>query len=306
MMAVERGAAANTLRNYGRDLRDFASFAKGRLLAADAATVSAYLAGLEARGAAASTAALKFSALSQFYKFRFAEGLASLDPTETVDRPRARRPLPKVLSRQEAEAIVAQVFAPPRADANGRPLWSEGLRDPARRLRMAAMLELLYGSGLRVSELCGLPMSARRAGRPYVIVRGKGGKERVAPLSPAASDAIDAYLPFRESFAPNAKSPFVFPSRGASGHLTASRFAQLLKRIAEDAGVRDAGRRVSPHVLRHAFATHLLEGGADLREVQDMLGHAHIQTTEIYTHVATERMREAVENAHPLARAVER
>ncbi|MEO1311570.1 MAG: tyrosine recombinase [Pseudomonadota bacterium] len=287
MMAVERGASANTLRNYRRDLERFAAFATARssgLCASDAEAVSAYLLKLQKDGLAASTAALRYSALSQFFKFQYAESLRGDDPTDGIDRPRARRPLPKVLTKDETAALVAAAAS---------------LEDTPRRLRLMAMMELIYGSGLRVHELVGLPLSAYRGGRPTLIVRGKGGKERAAPLSPPAAAALDAYLPVRGVFVAGASSPFVFASRGKSGHLTTSRFAQLLKELAMEAGVDPT--RVSPHVLRHAFATHLLEGGADLRSVQDMLGHAHIGTTEIYTHVANERLRALVRENHPLA-----
>lgn len=285
-MAVERGAAANTLRNYGRDLQRFAIFAAGRgasLVGADGPLVSAYLSDLSAQGLSAATAALRFSALSQIYKFQYTEGLRGDDPTAALDRPRARRPLPKVLTKEETRRIVEA---------------ASGLEDEPRRLRLIAMMELIYGSGLRVHELVGLPLSAYQAGRPILYVRGKGGKERAAPLSPPAATALEAYLPKRGAFMHGATSPFVFPSHGKTGHLTTARFAQLLKELAAEAGVEPA--RVSPHVLRHAFATHLLEGGADLRSVQDMLGHATIGTTEIYTHVANSRLRTLVNEHHPL------
>ncbi len=292
MMAVERAAAANTLKNYGRDLMRFAVFAGARgetLETAGAGDIAAWLAALEADGIAASTAALKVSALKQFYRFLYEEGYRADNPAASIDRPKTRRPLPKILSTDEVAALF---------DA------AENI-DGAAGLRLTAMLELLYAAGLRVSELVSLPLAAARKGERALIVRGKGGRERLAPLTPRAVAAIDAYLEVRKAFLPKKKagasaSPWLFPSRGKTGHVTAARFAQMLKDLAVSAGVSPA--RVSPHVLRHAFATHLLEGGADLRSVQQMLGHADITTTQIYTHVAQDRLRDLVFSKHPLAK----
>lgn len=290
MMAVERAAAANTLKNYGRDLARFAAFASKRgesLETAGADDIAAWLGALEAAGLAASTAALKVSALRQFYQFLYAEGYRGDNPTTSIDRPQTRRPLPKVLSGEDVEALFAA---------------AEDKAGPAG-LRLRAMLETLYSSGLRVSELTGLPFAAFQPGARALIVKGKGGKERLTPLTQRAVDAVSAYLAVREGFAGGGKSdasPYLFPSRGKTGHLTASRFAQLLKDLAAEAGVEPA--KVSPHVLRHAFATHLLEGGADLRSVQQMLGHADITTTQIYTHVTQDRLKSLVFSKHPLAK----
>lgn len=287
MMTVDRAAAANTLKNYGRDLERFAAFARSRnesLVTAGADDLSSFLAELEAEGLAASTAALKCSALRQFYAFLYAEGLRGDNPAASVERPRTRRPLPKVLSSEETSRLVeAAGGASPRA------------------LRLRAMVELLYGSGLRVSELVSLPFSAAKAGATTLLVKGKGGRERIVPIGGAARRALADYLAVRKTFlsGESDSSPFLFPSRGKSGHVTAARFAQLIKDLAVAAGV--APERVSPHVLRHAFATHLLAGGADLRSVQSMLGHADITTTEIYTHVAQERLKDVVFTKHPLA-----
>ncbi|MEE2691373.1 MAG: site-specific tyrosine recombinase XerD [Pseudomonadota bacterium] len=290
MMAVERGAAANTLKNYGRDLERFEAFAKARgetLETAGADDISAFLGALEAEGLAASTAALKVSALRQFYQFLYAEGLRGDNPTSSIDRPRTKRPLPKTLSVEEAARLM-------EAAAEG---------GEAKAARLKAMIETLYAAGLRVSELVSLPLAAFRRGQPYLIVRGKGGKERMAPLGGAASKALEDYLSVRgeflEGLGESAKT-FLFPSRGRSGHITAARFAQLLKELAAKAGVDP--KRLSPHVLRHAFATHLLDRGADLRSVQQMLGHADITTTQIYTHVAQDRLRDVVFSKHPLAK----
>jgi integrase/recombinase XerD len=289
MMAVERAAARNTLTAYGRDLEDASGFlaARGRDLAgASAEDVEAYFAELGARGLSPATAARRRAAVRQFYRFVLGEGWRADDPSRRVDAPKKGRPLPKVLSRDEVDALIA----------------AAGARDGAQGLRLRCMVELIYASGLRVSELVGLPLAAVARDPAYLIVRGKGGKERLAPLNGAARAAIKAYLEARPGFlAKGVKtSPWLFPSRGAGGRLTARRFAQLLDEAARDAGVDPA--RVSPHVLRHAFATHLLEGGADLRVVQTLLGHADISTTQIYTHVAEDRLREVVASKHPLGR----
>ena len=292
MMAVERAAAGNTLKNYGRDLARFARFVSTRgerLETAGASDIAAWLSELEATGLAASTAALKVSALRQFYQFLYGEGYRADNPSAAVDRPKTRRPLPKILSREEVEALFASAVE----------------SDTPAGLRMTAMLEIIYAAGLRVSELVSLPLAAVRRGERAVIVKGKGDKERLAPLTIQAVEAIDAYLAVRDRFAPSggaakASARWLFPSRGKTGHITAARFAQLLKELAVSAGVPP--ERVSPHVLRHAFATHLLEGGADLRSVQQMLGHADITTTQIYTHVAQDRLRELVFSRHPLAK----
>lgn len=288
MMAVERGAAANTLKNYGRDLERFEVFARARkesLETAGADDIAAFLAALEAEGLAASTAALKVSALRQFYQFLYAEGLRGDNPTASIDRPQIRRPLPKVLSVDETSRLIDA------ADAEGG----------VKAARLKAMIETLYAAGLRVSELVALPLAAWRKGQPFLIVRGKGGKERLAPLGGKAAQALEDYHGVRSEFlaTKKSKSPWLFPSRSKTGHVTAARFAQMLKDLAIKAGIEPS--RVSPHVLRHAFATHLLDHGADLRSVQQMLGHSDITTTQIYTHVAQERLRDLVMKAHPLA-----
>ncbi len=292
MMTVDRAAAAMTLKNYGRDLERFSHFLRGRkesLSTAGADDISAFLAELEAEGLAASTAALKCSAIRQFFAFLYTEGHRGDNPALSVDRPRTRRPLPKVLSEDETRRLVEA--------ASGA--------DP-KSLRMRAMVELLYAAGLRVSELVSMPLSAVAGAREAVIVRGKGDKERLVPIGGAARRALDDYLGVREAFLKKdadgepVPSRFLFPSRGKTGHVTAARFAQLIKDLAIAAGI--APERVSPHVLRHAFATHLLSGGADLRSVQAMLGHADIATTEIYTHVSQDRLRDLVFSSHPLAR----
>jgi integrase/recombinase XerD len=287
MMAVERAAAQMTLKNYGRDIDRFAAFARARgetLETAGAADLSAFLAMLEAEGLSAATAALKVSALRQFYHFVYDEGRRADNPALEIDRPRIKRPLPKILTVEEAGRLA-------EAAAGETP----------KALRLRAMVETLYAAGLRVSELVALPLGAFRRGEAHLIVRGKGDKERLVPLGGAAMTALKNYLDIRSAFLAEAEtSRFLFPSRGKTGHVTAARFAQMLKELAVKAGVEPS--RVSPHVLRHAFATHLLDGGADLKSVQQMLGHADITTTEIYTHVAQDRLKDLMNRAHPLAR----
>lgn len=288
MMAAERGAARNTLDAYGRDLSHAETWLAGRKRSLEAAgtdDLRGYLAAAEAEGVAPRTAARRLSALRQFYRFLYAEGRRADDPTAILDAPRRGRPLPKILSEAEVDALLDS--------ARDRP-GPEGLR-------LVCLLEVLYATGLRVSELVGLPFAAVARDPRVLIVRGKGGKERMVPLTEAAMAAISAYKAVRGVFlAAGETSPHLFPSRSQEGHLTRRRFGQLLDETAVLAGIDPA--KVSPHVLRHAFATHLLDHGADLRSVQQMLGHADISTTQIYTHVLAERLRALVETHHPLAR----
>ncbi len=293
MMAVERAAANNTLIAYGKDLEDAGAFlaSLGRSVAdAGAQDVEAYFADLGVRGLSPATASRRRAALRQFYRFAVLEGWRKDDPSRRVDAPRKRHGLPKLLSREEIERLIAAAGA------------REGSGDGAEGLRLACIVELLYASGLRVSELTALPLAALARDPAFLTVRGKGGKERLAPLNAHARAAVKAYLAVRAHFLPKGDkaNPWLFASRGAARRLTARRVAQLLDEAAAAAGIDPA--RVSPHVLRHAFATHLLEGGADLRAVQTLLGHADIATTQIYTHVTSERLRETVTRAHPLAR----
>ncbi len=292
MMAVERAAAKNTLTAYRRDLEDAAAFLASRdgLGGASAEAVEAYFASLGERGLSPATASRRRAALRQFYRFVLGEGWRTDDPSRRVDAPKKGRPLPKLVSRDEIERMIAAATV--NGDAAG--------------LRLACMIEVVYAAGLRVSELTGLTVQAVARDPAFLMVRGKGGKDRLAPLNAPARTAIKAYLEVRSQFLrPGPKgpieSPWLFPSRTASsGKLTPARFAQMLNQCAANAGVDP--ERVSPHVFRHAFATHLLEGGADLRAVQMLLGHADIATTQIYTHVASDRLRDTVLTKHPLAK----
>jgi integrase/recombinase XerD len=288
MMSAERGAGANTLAAYRRDLVDFSGHLNGKgtdPAKAGREQVRGFLAGLSSSGMAASTQARKLSALRQFYGFLYAEGLRSDDPTQTIAAPRARRPLPKILSGGDLEAML---------ETAAQDTSPEGLR-------LSLIVEMLYGGGLRVSELAGMRVAAVAGKAELIRVTGKGQKERLSPLSPAARQALIAYLAVRENFVPkqDKNNRYLFASRGADGFLTRRRFHQLLKGLAVKSGIDPA--KVSPHVLRHAFATHLVEGGADLRSVQTMLGHADIATTQIYTHVARDHLSRVVRSAHPLA-----
>lgn len=287
MMAVERDASPHTLSAYGRDLADAEAGVEGGLMKGDEAGVETWYAGLARRGLSPATQARRRSAVRQFYRFALGEGWRGDDPSGRLDAPRQGRSLPRTLSGEEIERL----------------LISAASHDGAAGLRLVALVEMAYASGLRVSELLGLRLEAVRRDPAWLIVRGKSGKERLAPLNSAARQAIKAWLIARDAARPEKApdSPWLFPSSSsAKGHLTPRRFAQLLDQAALQAGIDPA--RVSPHVLRHAFATHLLDGGADLRVVQTLLGHADIATTQIYTHVATDRLAQVVRSSHPLAR----
>src|SRR5262245_61897524 len=296
MMSAERGASANTLAAYRRDILDFAqscSRSRTSLREARRDDIRSFLESLAAAELKASSQARKLSALRRFYAFLYGEGIRADDPCGAIEAPRLSRPLPKVLSASEALKLIEAARTDSLDDAEGT--------------RLLCIVEMLYASGLRVSELVSLPLSAVRRNERFMHVRGKGGRERLAPLGAAAFGALQSYLGFRDSFLPrepkrlSGASRFLFPSRGREGHLTRRRCHQLLKALAAKAGLDPS--RLSPHVLRHAFATHLVEGGADLRSVQTLLGHADIATTQIYTHVASDRLKKTVEAAHPLARA---
>lgn len=292
MLMAERGAALNTRQAYERDLADLGAFlAQGgvALETAGSDDLRRYLERLSRDAAAPRTVARRLSAMRQFYRFLVSEGRREEDPASALDSPRQGRPLPKILSEAEVETMIRT------AQTRGGP---EGLR-------LVALLETLYATGLRVSELVGLPVTAILRDGRALIVRGKGGRERLVPLSEPAHRAILAYVPLRRHFMvperEQKQQAFLFPSRiSTDGHLTRQRFAQILKELAIAAGIDP--EKVSPHVLRHAFATHLLDHGADLRAVQKMLGHADIGTTQIYTHIVGDRLRRTVLEHHPLAR----
>lgn len=286
MMAVERDASPHTLSAYARDLADADAAMTDGLLKSKEAELGVWYEGLSRQGLSAATQSRRRSAVRQFFRFALAEGWRADDPSRRLEAPRKGRTLPKVLSRDEIDRLIQSA-----ADREG-----------GAGLRLLVLIELAYASGLRVSELLALKEQALRRDPSYLIVRGKGGKERLAPLNESARKVVQAWLAVRSEQlkATKTESPWLFPSTGATGHLTPRRFAQLLDQSALDAGIDPS--RVSPHVLRHAFATHLLEGGADLRVVQTLLGHADISTTQIYTHVSSDHLSEVVRTRHPLAR----
>jgi integrase/recombinase XerD len=284
MLAAERNASLHTLKAYEKDLDAFAAFLAHRQIAVDAAAgadVSAFLKRQSDAGLSPRTQARRLSTLRQFHRFLLAEGARSDDPTAKVDAPRLGRPLPKLLSEEEVAALIAAARNRPGEDG----------------VRLVALVEILYAAGLRVSELAGLPLGAVQRDGRTLLVRGKGGKERLAPLSEPARAALAAWLAARKAMLGERASPFVFPSRGASRHLTPARIAQMLKDLAVAAGINP--RRLSPHVLRHAFASHLIDHGADLRAVQQMLGHADIATTQVYTHVTGDHLAAMHSRHHP-------
>ena len=287
MLAAERGASKNTEAAYTADLKNLEAFLarrKQKPVTANADALRAYLKSLDYLGMTPRTVARRLSVMRQFFRFVLAERLREDDPASALDSPRLGRSLPKVLSRVEVDRLIEAAQAKDGEDGG----------------RMETLLEILYGTGLRVSELVTLPLAAAERDPTMLVVRGKGDKDRLVPLSDPARAAIAKWLHVRAALAEGETSRYLFPSRGRTGHLTRQRFAQLLKESALAAGIDPA--RVSPHVLRHAFASHLLEAGADLRSVQLMLGHADIATTQIYTHVIPEKLRSLVEDKHPLAR----
>ncbi|WP_043623126.1 site-specific tyrosine recombinase XerD [Ensifer sp. ZNC0028] len=298
MMSAERGAAVNTLQSYERDLEDASSHLRTLGTGLTAATpddLRGYLAHLAGQGFKASSQARRLSALRQFYKFLYAEGMRGDDPTGILDAPKKGRSLPKTLSVDDVSRLIGQ--AETEAAGSGE--------DRLVRLRMHALIELLYATGMRVSELVSLPASVLAQNGRFLVIRGKGNKDRLVPLSQAAIRAMRAY---GEALADemardetgNRESPWLFPSSGKQGFLPRQVFARDLKSLAARAGIRVA--TISPHVLRHAFASHLLANGADLRAVQELLGHSDISTTQIYTHVLEERLHNLVQNHHPLAK----
>jgi integrase/recombinase XerD len=290
MLSAERGARANTLDAYARDLEDARAHVRGTLLGANPEAIEAYVAGLTQRGLAAATTRRRISALRQFYRFLLQENTRGDDPTSRLDAPKRARSLPKTLSVEEIERLI----------------------DAAENARDKALIELLYGAGLRVSELVSLPLrTAPKPGQEHMVIEGKGGKERLVVLGRPAQAALALHMETREAALPKLEAQrekakrWLFPSMSAAdGKMSRRRVAQILEAAAVKSGISPA--RVSPHVLRHAFATHLVEGGADLRTVQTLLGHADIATTQIYTHVAEGRLKTLVETKHPLSRKVQR
>ena len=297
MLTAERGAAAHTVEAYTRDLAAFLAFLATKGKKAKTASpdhLRSFVAGLARKGLAPTSRARKLSAIRQFFRFLLAEGIRTDDPCSAVDSPRLGRPLPKILSLAEVETLLETAKQASERAADGTA--------KRRALRLYAALETLYATGLRVSELIALPRNVLTADDRVLTIKGKGGRERLVPLNEAAREALLAHLASVEEHEAYGKavSPWLFPSSGGE-HLTRQRFGQELKGLAIAAGIEPA--RVSPHVLRHAFASHLLERGADLRTVQQLLGHADISTTQIYTHVIEERLRRLVEQHHPLAQA---
>jgi integrase/recombinase XerD len=293
--AAERGAATNTQLAYARDLADVSDWLAGRSLSlatAQKADVEAYLIHCDAQGLAKSTRARRLSAIKQLYRFCFEEGFRADNPAVQISGPGRDKRLPKTLSTDEVDRLLDA------AAVHGRT--------PAERERNMCLMHLLYATGMRVSELVSLPLASAKGDPRMLLIRGKGGKERMVPLSPPARAALRAWLKTREAMEDAARaegkpaSPHLFPSRGKSGHLTRHAFYVLIKDLAVEGGVSPS--KVTPHTLRHAFATHLLANGADLRAIQTFLGHADVSTTEIYTHVLEERLRELVLDHHPLAR----
>ncbi|MCZ8043257.1 MAG: site-specific tyrosine recombinase XerD [Beijerinckiaceae bacterium] len=292
MLAAERGAVRNTLDAYQRDIDDYLEFLGGRALeAATADDIRGWLADLSGRGLKASSAARRLSAVRQFHRFLYTEGFAPNDPTAAIQGPRLGRPLPKVISVADVEGLIATAR---------EACLREGLMPAARlrALRMRCLIEMLYATGLRVSELIALPLSAATTRERFLVVRGKGGKDRLVPLNEPSREAARLWLAaLRESGASDGR--WLFPAEGESGHLTRQAFGRDLKALGGAAGL--SGAALSPHVLRHAFASHLLQNGADLRVVQELLGHSDIATTQIYTHVLDDRLKSLVRDLHPLA-----
>ncbi len=296
MLSAERGAAENTLSAYERDLSSYAEHLSGRghdFLKASADDIRDYLSGLERSSMAPSTQARHLSAIRQFHKFLFAEGIRGDDPTGPISNPRLGRPLPKVMSIEEVSRLLelAESEALSAKDTDAAIVRAK---------RLYALIEILYASGMRVSELVSLPANVARHGQRFLSISGKGNKERLVPLSKPALAALGDWLKLKKTHKKYSDSPYLFPAGSASGHLTRQAFARDLKRLAARAHIDPA--RLSPHVLRHAFASHLLANGADLRVVQQLLGHSDISTTQIYTHVLEERLKKLVTDHHPLGK----
>lgn len=285
MMEAERGASTNTVKAYTSDLLQMSDWLKGRLVEADSAMLESCMARLAGSGLAATTRARKLSAVRQFHRFLASEGVREDLAAARLKAPRLGRALPKSLSVEQVDALFETLDG---HASSGKPSA----------LRLKALVEVLYGTGLRVSELVGLKQSALRGDPLLLHIKGKGGRERMVPVGSAAQRALGAYMAAHAEALE--RSDFLFPSRGKDGHLSRVSVFLQLKALARDAGLRE--EQVSPHILRHAFATHLLENGADLRTLQDLLGHAELATTQIYTHVTTQRLAQVMETHHPLAK----
>jgi integrase/recombinase XerD len=295
MLSAERGAADNTRAAYARDLEDFIAFIARRnttLAAVQTADITAYLRAASDGGLAPASRARRLAAIRQLYRFLAAEGVIEESPADRLAGPKRGRPLPRTLSVSEVDRLI---------ETARRRIDGTTGRDRVRALRLHALIEMLYATGMRVSELVTLPRSVLAGDGRVLTIRGKGRRERIVPLNEAARTALDRYLNvgFDDGAAPMVKTRWLFASRGAEGHLTRQRLGQELKELAVEASLDPT--RVSPHVLRHAFASHLLDRGADLRSVQQLLGHADISTTQIYTHVLEERLKQLVFEHHPLA-----
>lgn len=292
MMSAERGASDNTLEAYRRDLEDAREFLGGKLDLAATDDLRRYLASLASAGLAASTQARKLVTLRQFYGFLYGEGHRSDDPTTLLESPKGVRPLPRILHAEEVDRLLEKAEEEADgADASTPAGFSA--------IRLRALVEALYATGMRVSELVSLPAAAARRNERFLTIRGKGGRERIVPLSAMALNAMAAWICVRDAVEGLQDSPWLFPAASATGYLPRQVFARELKGLGARAGIQAA--KLSPHVVRHAFASHLLANGADLRSVQQLLGHADIATTQIYTHVLETRLIELVHEHHPLA-----
>ena len=295
MLAAERGAGENTLAAYRNDLKDLSTHLRAsRRTIANATTdnLRKFLASLAERGFKSSSLARRLSAVRQLYRFLYAEGKRDDNPAAVLEGPKRARTLPKVLSIAEVDRLLQTARA--NSDSAEQPSFQR-----LRAARLFCLLEVVYATGLRVSELVALPAAAARRDQRMLVVRGKGGKERLVPLNKQAKRAMTEYLELRGKVERDTESKWLFPSFGEQGHLTRQHFARELKALGSACGIQPS--RLSPHVLRHAFASHLLHNGADLRVVQTLLGHADISTTQIYTHVLEERLKMLVRDLHPLA-----
>jgi len=288
-LAAEKDAAANTMEAYARDLNDYAGFVGNKFETVKRAQIEEYLQSLEAEGRSASTRNRRLSAMKQFHSFLYSEGLAKTNPTIGIKGAKMAKRLPQTMSIADVDTLIRT--ARESKNKNAPRLW--------------CFAELLYATGMRVTEMVSLPVSAVRGDPRMLLIKGKGGRERMVPLSDPARRALQGYLAHRDKKQALAvakgkpESPYLFPSHSKEGHLSRVRFFQQIKELAKEAGLDP--EKISPHTMRHAFATHLLENGADLRSIQTLLGHSDIATTEVYTHVLEDRLKDVVQNLHPLA-----